>query len=420
MQRASHLFVRFLYLPIALALVGIGCAPPNEYQAPQAPKVEVSTPLVETVTSFLEETGTTEAVGMVKIRARVRGFIEEIRFQTDEEVSTDDILYVIENPTYEAAVEKAKADLAVAQADYVNADAQYKADAPLVGKGVVTREQLDQRIAERSIAQANIYAAQATLKEKQIDLNYCEIRSPIDGRVGKTLVKKGNLVDGTEGTHLTTVINYDNIYGNFYISERVLQEIMQNSPVREGGEEVDKQKVKMYLAREIDGDEFPFEGHLDYWDLAVEESTGTYAIRGIFKNGDGKLIPGMTVRIRVPMRPIENALLVPEGCIGVDQTGRYVLVVNEDNVVKRHSVKVGPRFGDLQVISEGLTKDDRVVMSGLQRARLDAKVDPQPYEQLKLKTDGLRKIVSSSDVGLDQPSSGDAAETTTDAEGTPE
>ena len=373
------------------AIAVCGCAPPNEYQPPKPPVVEVATPLVETVTSFLEETGTTEAVGMVKIRARVRGFIEEIRFKTDEDVKAGNVLYVIEKPTYEAARDKAKADVATALAEYENADAQYRAEVPLLEKGLVPREQVEQRKAERSVAQAAVYAAQATLKEKEIDLGYCEITTPIDGRVGKTLVKKGNLVDGSEGTHLTTVINYDDIYANFYISERVLQQIKQNSPRRQG-EEINKEEVKMYLAREIDGDEFPYEGHLDYWDLAVEESTGTYAIRGIFENPNRDLIPGMTVKIRVPMRPIENALLVPERSIGVDQTGRYVLVVNNENIVKRKSVTVGDRFGDLQVITEGLTKEDRVVVDGLQRARLDAQVDPKPHPKLELKTDGLRVL----------------------------
>ena len=382
-----------LYFPALLfPLAASGCTAPNEYQPPAPPEVTVANPLVQTVTSYLEETGTTQPVGLVEIRARVDGLIEEIEFKTEDDVTAGDTLYLIERETYEAAVLKAKADVAVAQSEYLNADARYKAAVPLVEKGVVSREELDQRKAERSVAQATVYATQADLKKAEIDLKYCTVTTPISGRVGKTLVEKGNLVSGIEGTHLTTVINYDKIYATFYISERVFQQVTEEARHRDADGEVDKTSVKMYLSRFIDGDKFPFEGHLDYWDLAVEEATGTYALRGIFDNPDRRLAPGMTVTIRVPGQPLEDALLVPQSSIGTDQTGRYVLVVDAENKVKRKAVTPGERFGGMQVIAEGLAADDRVVINGLQRARLDAKVTPVVKDLLPLKSDGVQWI----------------------------
>ena len=389
-----------------LTLLVCGCAPPNEYKAPPPPVVFVSPPLEQNVTIYLEETGTTEAVGMVKIRARVTGFIESIDFETDEEVTEDQTLYTIEKQTYEAAVEKAKADLAVAQAQYVNADARYRGAAPLVEKGIVTREEMDQRKADRSVAQANIYAAQAELEARKIDLNYCTITTPISGRVGKTLIKKGNLVDGTSGTHLTTVINYDEIYANFYISERALLDITQNYPPERENGEIDKKSVKILLSRHIDGDKYPFEGHLDYWDLGVDESTGTYAIRAVFNNKDNELIPGLQVNVRVVLKEDVPALLVPEAAIGTDQTGRYVLIVDDKNTVKRRAVVPGDRYGDMRVVREGVTTDDRIVVEGIQRARLDAVVDPKPNKLEPPDVDGVSSIQRSEDEDgepLDQP-----------------
>jgi len=382
-----------------LVVVTLGCAPPNEYQPPAPPEVTVATPLVQTVTDYLEETGSTEAKELVKIRARVRGFIEQIKFNTEDRVSEGDLLYVVEKKVYQAEVDKAKAALAVAQAEFLNADARYKTAVPLAEKGVVTREELDQRKAERSVAQASIYAAQANLKAAQIDLDYCEIKTPISGRVGKTLVKIGNLVDGNEATHLTSVVNYDEIYANFNVSERTLQQIRKDADYRGEDGQLDKESVKMYLSRFIDGDKYPFEGHLDYWGTEVEESTGTYPIRGLFKNPDEQLIPGMTVKIRVPMTRIDNALLVPEGSIGTDQRGRYVLVINAENKVERRGVTPGAKFGGMQVVLDGLTKDDRVVIKGLQRARLDAEVNPVEETLPPLKTDGVRTFRSEGDDG---------------------
>lgn len=202
-----------------------------------------------------------------------------------------------------------------------------------------------------------------------------EVRTPIAGRVGKTLIKAGNLVDGNEATHLTTVIQYDPIYANFNISERSLLRLMEQSP-RRGTKEIKKGDVKILLRRAGDTG-FPFEGHLDYADLAVDQSTGTYMIRGIFPNPDLAIVPGLFVRVRIPIGVQEAALLIPERAIGSDQAGKYVFVVNSENRVERRDIVVGVKYTNMVVVEEGLDGEDWVITDGVQRSRPGAEVAPR-------------------------------------------
>ena len=177
----------------------------------------------------------------------------------------------------------------------------------------------------------------------------------------------------------------DPIFANFNISERALLEILERRRERDS-REIDKESIKLFLSRVTDSG-FPFQGHFDYADLVVDQSTGTYAVRGIFPNPGEEIVAGGFVKIRIPTDMQENALLVPELAIGADQAGRYVLVVDGQDVVERRNVTVGskhrsgdPEFGDMVVIEEGLRADDRVVILGVQRARPGAKVRPDPVE----------------------------------------
>ena len=191
------------------------------------------------------------------------------------------------------------------------------------------------------------------------------------------------------------MINYDDVYANFNISERMLLDIKQNYPhLRDENGRIIKEKVRMSISRFIDGDKYPFQGHLDYWDLGVEEGTGTYAVRGIFKNPDGELIPGLQVKIRVIPKDGIDALLVPDIAIGTDQTGRYVLVLNEKDEVKRRAVTPGARYGEMQVVLDGLAENDRVIVEGMQRARLDAVVTPTVATLKPVKMDVVEKLSS--------------------------
>lgn len=382
-----------------------GCKETNTFQPPPPPSVTVAKPVVQTVTNYVEETGTTEATDYAEIRARVRGYLQEIQFQPNDEVTKGQPLYVIEPDFYQAKVDQAKAAVeqanaglerataskVVAEADYANALAKLNRAKPLYEKGAVTKEELDERIAEEKVAAAAIEAAtaaiagakatiaeaNAALQDAELDLSYTTVVAPIDGRIDKTNVYVGNLVDDVSATHLTTIVKYDPIYATFNISERALLQLMDD-PERDRGDRSKYADVKFYLGREID-EGFPFVGQLDYVDLAVDQSTGTYKIRGVFSNPGPRwqLVPGLFVKIRIPMGQQKDAILVPERALASDQLGKYLLVVNSENKVERRDVTVGLKVDSMVVIEKGLDGQDRVVVDGIQRARVGANVVPE-------------------------------------------
>ncbi|MHC4399381.1 MAG: efflux RND transporter periplasmic adaptor subunit [Planctomycetota bacterium] len=403
----------------------IGCTEPNQYVAPPPPEVTVAQPLQMEVIDYLEETGTAEAVQRAEVRARVQGILEEINFEPNAMVNEGDILYVIEKVQYEAIVKAAEAELEARKVDKNKADIEYKRQQNLLKENATSDRAVVAAEAEYNGAVAAVDVATAQLRQAQIDLEYTDVRAPISGQVDKTLVKLGNLVGDAEATHLTTVTNYDSVYASFPITERTLLKIIDEAP-RDEPREDNKEEVKFYLRRESDR-KFPFEGHLDHYDQAVDPDTGTYMIRGIFPNpvrgGEDpsqrptrQIIPGMFVRVRVPIGVKENALLVPEEAIGADQSGKYVLVVNSENVVERRNVILGTRYEGLIVVVEGLEDNEWVIVKGLQRARPDDQASPKKTELTAppgdLEAGGSRKKTPAEDSpGEDAPAE--------DAEGDP-
>lgn len=365
------------WLPVALIGSCAGCGPSNTFQAPPPPPVTVARPLVRSITDYLEETGTTEAVAKVEIRARVRGFLDKVVFEPGAEVMQGDLLYLIQPREFEAQVAAAKADLEVQKVALARAEIEYTRQENLLKDNATAETNVIAAKAERDAAQAAIDVSAAALDQAQLNLEYTKVTSPIDGRVGKTLVKAGNLVGSDGDTHLTTVISYDPIYANFFISETDLLELMKSREAR-GRDDLDKKNVRILLSRGTDED-FPFEGHLDFADLTVDQGTGTYLLRGIFPNPDFQILPGLFVTVRVPLAVKDDATLVPEQAVAADQAGRYVLVVNSDNKVERRDVQPGIRRANLVVV-DGVRPDDWVIVEGVQRARPGAEVSPNQTE----------------------------------------
>jgi RND family efflux transporter MFP subunit len=397
----------------------------------------VATPIRQDVMAYLETTGTTAPVEIVEIRPRVTGFLEEIHFmppgdanasepdsttaevpagegssdaprpdpensetaagtETAEAPATEpaaeqepqfvaegpgsdvkqgDRLYTIEKDVYQATLNQAKAALEVARAKAEDAKAKYARARPLAEKGAVSPEELFEKAAEYQVGQAAIEAAQADVEQAELDLNYTTIRSPINGRVGKTMVDRGNLVSETQESPLTTVIRWDEIYANFNISERALLDLRTEMRKR-GVSNESRDSVPVLIGLE-DEQGYPHAGELDYADLAVDISTGTFLLRAIFDNEDKVIIPGAFVRVRIPLGVVEGALFVPEVAVGSDQRGRYVLTVDDANKVVRRDVILGNKFGELIRIEEGLQAGEKVIIEGLQRARPGAVVAPQ-------------------------------------------
>jgi RND family efflux transporter MFP subunit len=357
---------------IGAVLATVGCGAKNDYQPPPPPPVTIGRPLVQTVTDYIEETGTTEAIAFVEIRARVKGFLNDIRFKPNDRVKKGDVLYLIDPREYQAQVEQHEATVEVANAEYLEADARLKRGEQAYKRGAITAEEFGERKAESEVARANIFSARAALNEAKLQLSFTKVTSPVDGIVGKTLVYEGNLVGNADATHLTTVVKYDPIYATFSISERALLDVMESRGPK-SVEAPTHRDIRLYLSRAND-EGFPFEGQLEYTDLAVDESTGTYSLRGVFPNPDLRIVPGLFVQIRVPIGSRQGALLVPNRALGADQRGKYLLIVNSEGIVERHNVEAGTEVGDLVVIEQGIRAEDWVIIDGLQRARPGFKV----------------------------------------------
>jgi RND family efflux transporter MFP subunit len=373
--------------------------------------VTVVRPLQQTVTDSVEYTGTTSAVEMVEIRARVEGFLQSIEFEEGKAVKKGDLLFVIDPQPFQAALDQAnaaaelaaaslqsaKAELERASAEVKNAEAQLSRveQAIAAAPGAVTREELDLRrtavltakavedAARAAIASANaqIEASKAEVTAAKLNLSYTQVRSPIDGRAGRRMVDLGSLVGAGEKTLLTSVVRYDPIYAFFAVSETDLlefnREALKKAPSGTTSEQIKLNKT-IFLGL---GDEkgFPHKGKADYADLAVDQSTGTYLVRGVFPNPDLLIPPGAFVRVQCPRKQIE-ATLVNQRAVGRDQSGAYLLLVDKDNVVERCPVELGGKYDGMQAVSGSIGPDDRVIVNGLQRARPGSKVAPQEAE----------------------------------------
>jgi RND family efflux transporter MFP subunit len=358
---------------LLLAAMMCACERQNQYVAPPPQSVTVSQPLKKAVTDYLDFTGTTQSIASVDIRARVQGFLQTAYFKEGAFVKKNDLLYIIDPRTYQAAVDKAVADLADKKAQVEKAEVEYLRNQRLYKENATSEKELVNAKATRDSAKANVAASEASLEDAKINLGYCTIYAPLSGRIGRNQVDVGNLVGAGEFTLLTTIKQYDPIYAYFTLNERQLLRLMRSR--RKGRDyAIQDTPINMALANETG---YPHEGKLDYADIGVDQSTGTMLMRGVFPNPNPPaILPGLFVRLRLPTGTRENALLVTERAIGSDQGGLFVLVVNPEDVVELRRITAGNVLDGMRLIEEGLTGDEWIVVNGIQRARPGAKVKP--------------------------------------------
>jgi RND family efflux transporter MFP subunit len=347
----------------------------NSFVPPPPPKVDVGLPVQQNITRFLDATGNTAPIQTVDLVARVQGVLQSINYKDGSFVKQGTTLFTIEPDTYKFKLEQAQAAEAGAQASVRQAEADYKRQVDLVARQAVSQATLDTSTSSRDNAQANLQQAQANTKIAAVNFGYTNVVAPFDGIVSAHLVSVGELVGAASPTQLATIVQLDPIYVNFNVNEQDVLRIRAEAK-RRGltTSELTQLPIEVGLQTESD---FPHKGKLDYAAPTVNLSTGTLAVRGVLPNADRVLLPGYYVRVRVPFDQQQNALLVPDVALGSDQSGRYVLVVNGDNVVEQRKVRTGQVEGELRVIESGLKPDDRVVIAGLLRAIPGQKVDPQ-------------------------------------------
>ncbi|WP_146530462.1 efflux RND transporter periplasmic adaptor subunit [Novipirellula artificiosorum] len=401
----SNTFNRLLILWCLMTVNGCKSSR-NNYAPPPPPEVTVSKPLQQSITPFLDQNGVIEAVDEADVRARVRGFVESVEFEPGQEVAAGDVLYKIESTQYQASVNSATAEVASAEAAISVANALVRtaeAEAKKTGQNLGRAESLlsqnagsqaefdtataenEAALAALESAKANVQAAKAakgqsvaSLAQAQIDLDYTTVKSPINGRITTTDIKRGNLVDN--GEKLTAVVNRSQVFANFSVSDRdILRFMNEKKAGLKPGEkltEADLSETAVFLKRETD-EGFPFKGVLEYIDPeGVDASTGTLRLRAQFANPDDSLLQGIFVMVRVPTGDSVEVMLIPEYAVLRDQRGQYVLVVNAERKVERVAVTVAKTISGWAVIEKGLTPDSRVVVDGLQRARPGLEVIP--------------------------------------------
>jgi RND family efflux transporter MFP subunit len=360
---------------VASAAITLTACEQNTFVPPPPPKVEVAVPAQKNITRFIDATGNTSAVKSVDLVARVQGFLQSINYKDGSFVKEGTTLFTIEPDTYKLKLEQAQAAEVGAQATLKQAEADFKRQTDLVQRQAVSQSTLDTSTATRDNAQSGLQQAQANTKLAQINYGYTNVTAPFDGVVSAHLVSVGELVGVASPTQLAQIVALDPIYVNFNVNEQDVLKVREEA--RRRGMTVDElRKLPIEVALQTDTG-FPHKGNLDYVSPTLNQSTGTIAVRGILNNPDRVLLPGFFVRVRVPFDQQQNALLVPDAALGADQGGRYVLVVNSENVVEQRKVTTGRLDGELRVIETGLKPDDRVVIGGLLKAIPGQKVDPQ-------------------------------------------
>ena len=365
----------------ALVAAGlVACGQNNTYQAPPPPKVTVAKPVDQKVTRYFEATGNTAAVNSANLVARVQGFLREINYQDGSPVKKGQHLFTIEPEPYQLKLQQAQAAEQAAQATVTQTAADFERQQELVQRQAASKAAFDNATANRDSAKAKLMQAQADTKQAQINLDYSRVMAPFDGIVTARQVSIGELV-GNGGTQvLATIVQLDPIYVNFTASERDVLHVRDMLYKR-------NQRAANLLGTDVEvglqtDQGYPHKGKLDYIAPTVNQGTGTLAARAELPNELRLMLPGFFVRVRVPLEE-QPALLVPSVALGTDQAGRYVFVVNGENVVEQRKVEVGPTVGDMAVIESGLKPDDRVVVSGLLRAVPGQKVDPQTQTAAK-------------------------------------
>jgi membrane fusion protein, multidrug efflux system len=374
-------------LPLAASLLLAGCGPSPARPAagaaaPPGAQVTVAEVIHRPLRDWSEFTGRLEAVQSVEIRPRVNGYIDRVGFEEGARVKKGQILFRIDPRPFRAETERQFAARTRALSELELAKANHARAQRLIGEHAISREEFDRLSSADSVAASDLAAATAALDAAKLNLEFTEVRAPIDGRVSRALITQGNLV--SSDSLLTTVVSDDPIYASFDADEQTFLRYSRNVANRAAG--VDP--VYLGLADEKD---FPHSGRLNFLDNQVDRKTGTIRARAVFANHDGIFTPGLFVRVRLVGRDARDAVLIDDRAVGTDLGKKFVFVLKPDSTVDYRSVALGPEVDGLRIVNEGLGAGEIVVVNGLQRVRPGALVSATKVA-MDVSHDGLRQV----------------------------
>jgi RND family efflux transporter MFP subunit len=375
---------------------------------PPPPEVTIAQPIVREVHNRDEYPGRVQATASVDIRARVSGYITKINFVDGQEVKVGDELFEIDPRPYQADNDVALAKIDQATAALAFGEKELVRYTELRKKGAGTQEDLDKAISARDQAKADLALARAQSEQTKLNLDWTTVAAPVAGRVSRHYVDLGSLVNGSPGsaTLLTTLVTEDPADVYFDVDERSVQRYLADAYQRTGqrrdlGKIADvKIQVNVGLAGDVG---FPHTGYIDFVDNTSNAQSGTVKVRAVLPNPDRNLIPGFFARVQVRSGTPYQAVLVAERTIAAQQSMRYVMVVDDENVVRAREVELGRLFDGMRVITQGLKPDEWIVVDGLQRARPGETVNPHKEAMPQPLANSRAANGSSSDEGPAPP-----------------
>lgn len=373
----SYRFFAVVTAVTAIAGGLAGCSRNSVQTKPALPTVTVAAVEQREIVEHDEFTGRIEPVESVEIRPRVSGYIQEVKFQSGQLVKKGDLLFQIDPRWHQAAFEQRQAEFEQAKVRLENARREAARTPQLLTNNAISLEESDARESRYQEAKSALLAAQAALDSARLDLEYTQVRAPINGRVSRALLTEGNYVNGVAGaaTILTTLVSLDPVYLYADMDENSLLRFNALASTKKIEADGDgKIPVELQLADEQD---FPHKGYIESFDNRLNADTGSILLRAVFPNADGRIVPGLFARIRVPLSERHPALLVQDRAIGTDQAQKFVLTLTSTNTVAYRQVELGPEFEGRRVVRSGLLANEQIVVNGLQRVRPGMPVTPQ-------------------------------------------
>jgi membrane fusion protein, multidrug efflux system len=361
----------------SLALLS-GCGEGQKQVVLPPAKVTVALPIERTIVDQDEYVGRFAPVDFVEIRARVSGYLDKVHFQDGQFVKQGDILFTIDKRPFQNTLDQAIANLETAKSNLIFTEADLARGQQLMRERTISEQMFQQRSQAFRNAQAAVAANEALVRQAALDLEFTELRAPVNGRIGDRRVTPGNLVSGSitfTTTLLAVIVSTDPIRLEFTFDEASL--LRYDRLARRGQKDVTGPGNTTVKLKLIDEQDFSHVGRMDFVDNVVDRSTGTIRGRAQFSNADGLFTPGMFARVQVPASAPYQALLIPDAAVGTEQARKYVLVVTAENTAVQRYVMLGSIVDGLRVIKSGLNPDDRVIVNGLMQARVGAKVAPQ-------------------------------------------